>query len=588
MNQSTCAFLGDLLSRYDWVSTSSHSPELIALVSTNAAPTAFQATQLKASIEDLDDPITEIQSEIDLLRNAAATLEMKIARLKDIRHDYRAALSPIRRLPIEILTEILRWTPKENIALNAKDDYRSYHVFGFNVFKISEGPWYLGQVCSSWRDAVQFLCPEIWSKLKISCPLKRSEKEGPMIPAPKKDMVALLNRALERSRNHRLDVFFICWGFGMDDPGDQIEEPEEMIQCFDLLLTHSKRWGAVELSIVPSFLSRLSLVRGRVDRLEDVYLTCIPNAMPGTMNAFEIAPKLQTFELIGMHAEADIPFPEENLLFFSDARPLPDHDTVPKYLDIIASAPDLFDFSYHHYSSTIPELPGLYHPQIVHQSLQTLSTSLGPLIDSLVVPGLLEMTSASHPRVGMPIMCPRDTLSHIYSLVVRSHCSLTILTFVDTIMDDNLLPILRLSPQLISLSFECNQPSSESDTTMKSLFLDMSETVRVEDAFHHTLLPRLECLEFKLHNVEFDAVNYLHVEFVEMIVSRRVPLGSQMLEILGIEVKGRDFCLPFTGNGGLEKLQRLRDDGLELHLDLHDWEERVLRASMCLSDSEDD
>ncbi|PBK59671.1 hypothetical protein ARMSODRAFT_1027217 [Armillaria solidipes] len=163
MNQSTCAFLRDLLSRYDWVSTSSHSPELIALVSTNAVPTAFQATQLKASIEVLDNPVTKIQSEIDLLRNATVTLETKIARLKDIRRDYRAALSPICRLPIEIL----RWTPKDNTELNAKDSYQSHHVFGFNMFKISEGPWYLGQVCSLWRDAVRFLCLEIWSRLKI-------------------------------------------------------------------------------------------------------------------------------------------------------------------------------------------------------------------------------------------------------------------------------------------------------------------------------------------------------------------------------------------------------------------------------------
>ncbi len=92
--RSTRAFLSDLLSRFNWMSTSSRFPELIALLSTNAIPTAFQAAQLKASIEVLNTLITVIQSDIDLLRSAAASLETKMERLKDIRRDYRAALSP--------------------------------------------------------------------------------------------------------------------------------------------------------------------------------------------------------------------------------------------------------------------------------------------------------------------------------------------------------------------------------------------------------------------------------------------------------------------------------------------------------------
>ncbi|PBK84985.1 hypothetical protein ARMGADRAFT_1169757 [Armillaria gallica] len=369
VKQSIHSFLAALLSRYNWISTFSHSPELITLVSTNAIPTAFQATQLKASIELLNDPITEIQSEIDLLRSAAASLETKMERLKDIRRDYH--------LPLDV---------QEKTQLK---DPGPYHIFGFNVFKTGAGPWYLGQVCSSWRDAVRSLCPDIWSTLEITWPCKHSEKEASMIPAPKKDIVALLDRALERSQNRRLDFYFRCWGFDKEGSDDQVEELGEISQCFDLLLKHSNRWGSVELALVPSFLSRLSLVRGRVDQVEDVYLTCLPDAMSGTMDAFEIAPKLKTLDLSGMQAEAYIPFPADNLVLFSDGRPLPDHDTVPQCLDIIASAPNIFDFSYHHYSSLVPLSPGPYHPPIVHQSLQRLSTSLGGLIDSLVVPGLM-------------------------------------------------------------------------------------------------------------------------------------------------------------------------------------------------------
>ncbi|PBK79606.1 hypothetical protein ARMGADRAFT_1092968 [Armillaria gallica] len=71
---STNAFLEDLLSRYARISAFSHSPELAALIHTNTAPTTFQTAQLQALIGSLDAPITDIQSEIDLLQNAAAAL----------------------------------------------------------------------------------------------------------------------------------------------------------------------------------------------------------------------------------------------------------------------------------------------------------------------------------------------------------------------------------------------------------------------------------------------------------------------------------------------------------------------------------
>ncbi|KAK0501999.1 hypothetical protein EDD18DRAFT_1346559 [Armillaria luteobubalina] len=558
--QSTSAFLSDLLSRYDWVSTSNRSPKLITLLSTNAIPTALQAAQLEASIEALDAPIGEIQHEIDLLRNATASLEAKMTRLKDIRRDYRAALSPIRRLLSEILVEILRWTSKKKPTSSAK------HVFGFNVFKIRTGPWRLGQVCSSWRDAVQFLCPEIWSTLVIS-----------WIPAPKKDMLALLNRALERSRNHRLDFFFRYRGFSdlREDANNRTDGPEEMSQCFDLLLSHSKRWGSVELAIVPSFLPRLSLVRGRIDCVEDVYLTCAPYTMPETLDTFEIAPKLKTLELTGMHPRSYIPFPTENLVVFSDTRRLPEHDIVPKYLDIIDSVPKLLKFTCHHHS-VVPLSPGPYHLEVVHQSLRTLSASLGGLICSLKLPALTEVTLASA-RAGEDVVaCPIDALFHLRGLVERSRCSLTTLSFIDAVTDEILLPILQLCPQLVSLCFSDNQSSRASDGMMESLFIDMTETASIGDAVHHTLLPCLKELEILLDNVEDDCAWYLNVNFVEMIVSRRAPLGSQMLEYLRIDVIGRGFKVPICYDGGLEELNRLSDNGLELSLDIADWDKRVL------------
>lgn len=130
--ESTRAFLDNLLARYDWMLSFSHSPDFAALMATNAVPTHFQASQLHASIQCLDPSIHEIQAEIDLLRNTATSLESRMLRLTAIRRDYKGALSPIRRLPGEVLAEFLRSTRECRRS-------KGYYVSGFDVFNLSGG-----------------------------------------------------------------------------------------------------------------------------------------------------------------------------------------------------------------------------------------------------------------------------------------------------------------------------------------------------------------------------------------------------------------------------------------------------------------
>ncbi|KAK0486744.1 hypothetical protein EDD18DRAFT_1466819 [Armillaria luteobubalina] len=145
-------------------------------------------------------------------------------------------------------------------------------------------------------------------------------------------------------------------------------------------------------------------------------------------------------------------------------------------------------------------------------------------------------------------------------------------------MDENLLPILQLSPQLVSLCFKDKLWSGDSVPTMESLIIKMTEAIHVGDSLHHMLIPCLEHLEIVLQNIEFDIINYLDVSFVEMVVSRRDSPASQMLESLRIVVEGRDFTVPFNNNSGLNELKRLGEGGLHLHLDLYGWDQQVLQA----------
>ncbi len=107
-------------------------------------PTPAQVVHLKASLDGLEAPLAEVQSYLNLLRGAVASLETQMSRLQSLRHNYTTALSPIRRIPSEILAKILcSWENSRAAKSSSK----------FNVFVMRE----VGQVCSSWQSVVETL-----------------------------------------------------------------------------------------------------------------------------------------------------------------------------------------------------------------------------------------------------------------------------------------------------------------------------------------------------------------------------------------------------------------------------------------------
>ncbi len=257
-----------------------------SLLHDNVAPSPLQTTQLKTSLEGLETPLADIESDLDLLRNAVVSLGARSLRLQSLKNDYETALSPIRRVPSEIMMEILRRSWKDNEYGGISSRRR---LAGFNVFTIREGPWHLGQVCSSWRNVIKTLCPELWASMTIEIPF--SPNLNARVPL-KAHAVEILRVVLERSCNHPLDFNFTCYG---PVSHSEVEEGESqpMKQCFDIMTAQSRRWRAVEMTIHPSYIPRLSLIRGKLDLLRDMYFGCCRDPPSRDVRAFEIAPKLE-------------------------------------------------------------------------------------------------------------------------------------------------------------------------------------------------------------------------------------------------------------------------------------------------------
>ncbi len=482
----------EMLARHDWTVTFAHPPDVDSLFHTNNMPTPAQVVQLKADLDSLEAPLAEVQSHLSLLRGAVASLETQMSRLQSLRHDYTTALSPIRRIPSEILAKILccSWESSRAVKGSSK----------FNVFVMREGPWHLGQVCSWWRSVVETLCPELWATLSI-------EDRGSLYP---RKHIEILRCVLKRSRNHPLHFTF---DRSSANPDTSLQVME---QCFNIMIAHSARWETAEITVPPLFIPRLDFIRGKIDWLKKMDLVCSNNLglESKSIHAFEIAPSLQVLHLRGMHPEANILFPTVNLTSFSDHRPWSGDRLDPEYLGVVKSAPNLCSFSY--IDDAVRPISTSHTVECATSlSIEKLSTCSQDFMRGVILPALKEVALKA-PLSTVTWKYPVNALYGLNEMLVRSRCSLTRLTLDDIVLDENLPVILRLSPELEEFSIDLRQ---EHDPVMRDLVTQMKETIMVEGSPQHCLVPSLQRFTIRLLHVCSVILYFLDLNFVEMIES---------------------------------------------------------------------
>ncbi|PBK72015.1 hypothetical protein ARMSODRAFT_954817 [Armillaria solidipes] len=557
--QSTPTTLEEILARHEWISTFTHPPDVAFLLRTNDAPSPLQSAGLKTSLESAKTALAELQSDLDLLHNATAVLQSQMSRLQSFEDGYKAALSPIRRIPPEITMEILRRSWEHD---NLGSCFPGRHVSGFNVFTVQEGPWHLGQVCRLWRNIIETLCPELWAAVAVDIPLRFMRRASLKTDA----LVEMLRVVLERSRNYPLDFYLeLC------DAEAGALQTKVMERCFHMLVAHSKRWRAIEIVIPPALLPQLSLIRGKTDCLRDIYIYCSrADPQSGDIHAFEIAPKLEKLYFKGLPPEANIHFPVDNLVSFSDERPFAGDRWTPKCLDIIKSAPKLRSFSYNDYGIDPISAP-FSIPDVMSRSVEELSASSPSFMRSLVLPSLkgFTLTTGYHIlQMGHELIkCPVDALSSLHEMLVQSQCFLTRLHLIDVVLNDDLANIIRLVPGLQDFVIKFHEWEDEYDPIMVSLVTQLSETNLVDGSLQHTTVPSLQELGIYLYSLHYTHVSFIDSTFVDMVASRvRRPPDARRLARLDLLVRGSGWSYEINEVA----LNRLRGEGLELHFSRND------------------
>jgi len=228
-------------------------PEFVALLQNNDIPSESTIQELTESLKEPLNELQEIDIEIERLCALVENLKIKRQSIQEIVDVHNTILSPVRRLPIDVLHEIF---------------FRCLPTHRNPIMKSSEAPVLLTRICSSWR-AIALSSPRIWSKIHIPLPGDPCFSQGyGMIT----DQTALnkrrhlyadvlqrrcdvVRRWLSRAGTCPLSISITHPGSSLDPPNPK--EEELCLEMFKILLSFADRWSDVDISMPEDFHNKL-------------------------------------------------------------------------------------------------------------------------------------------------------------------------------------------------------------------------------------------------------------------------------------------------------------------------------------------
>ncbi|KAJ7069440.1 hypothetical protein C8F01DRAFT_514026 [Mycena amicta] len=229
---------------------------------TNYCPTDDELAEIKAllvqpriRLQDLDETIRQLQTERDKLAAHIAAHE--------------ALISPIRRIPLDMLQEIfVTCLPTErNSAMSA-----------------SEAPVLLGRICTHWRT-VAFQTPSLWARVHILEPQCPSGTYYPLgeqrrVAAKTAQRLDIAKRWLDRSGQYPLSISF----YGSNLSRYESPDNQATLSFLRLLTSHVARWRIIDLRFrldIDTFAELTQLDTNSAPLLQNFALNFGPYTAPG-------------------------------------------------------------------------------------------------------------------------------------------------------------------------------------------------------------------------------------------------------------------------------------------------------------------
>ncbi|KAJ6501880.1 hypothetical protein C8R45DRAFT_1091808 [Mycena sanguinolenta] len=379
--------------------------------------------------------IDELRSQVGMLDTAIASLQLRRSELQQSIKTHKAILSPIRRLPPEIIGEIFSLVVHATFCVHVRPPVTEH------------APWVFTRVCRHW-SAVALATPALWSTIFVDLDRVGHGRELP-----------LTKLCLARSKSAPLTVHIFHERGGYNS---------HLAEVLDTVLDLSDRWKTVNLHIISSFHATCQLLRQltSIRNLSNLrtLLISIPLYTTGEDTVFDAAfwdifaftPQLRSLEALAWDARHWLRTP------FS----LPWHQLTRVRTTFTSNAEAL---------STLRGLALIVECKFAFQRIEVLPVDSRtiplPYLHSLV----LQVETETHDPVViyqphtslldfLETPCLQNLTTHetadedaVLGLITRSNCAVSLTSFrfhLSSINNSMILQVLRKMPHLTSLTLE--------------------------------------------------------------------------------------------------------------------------------------
>ncbi|KAI3615998.1 hypothetical protein WG66_010312 [Moniliophthora roreri] len=435
------------------------SPVTLRRIRANYLPNESEVYLFKEWVEDTKRDFARYDAEIGRLRSILKKLEGERAYLQRYADEYRTLLSPIRRLPPEVLTNIA--------TLYCQDQPSVLKKTGVTP------PLTIAQTCAVWR-ALAFNTPSLWSSFHVEL--------GPMSLGS----LQLLSTYLKLSGDHPLSVTLVC---GRGSNWDDV--------FLQTLLEHTRRWKHLILhhaDLIQNLPSPPDLPILESLELSSQLLRASP--------IFKSMPWLRTLILDDVEfedlEEGYFPFTQltsvtlRRLQMGSALRVL---NRCPSLREAVISCRRNFSWS-----PTVEYNPPIDLRRLT--SLTVINELISDFFQNITTPALSSLTIATPapPHNNMDAW-PQEVF---VAFLRRSLCPLKRLSLLRVeLSDTDLLAILDFTPCLTHLSV-MESRADDLPATITNQFLRQLTFPKVFHPSRRPPLPRLELVDFVVHQSEID------------------------------------------------------------------------------------
>ncbi|KAJ7767776.1 hypothetical protein B0H16DRAFT_1520716 [Mycena metata] len=218
-------------------------------------------------------------------------LTVSAATAPPIAVDGTLAVSPVHRVPVELLEEIFTLCrPDSSPYIERYQEIRLDRIAQAHLLD-------LAHVCSRWQIVVNGT-PSLWCNIDLYL-----SPWAPMPPDAIETVMCLLRLSLQRSRTSLLNV--------------HIHAGARAGPILDLVAQHSRRWRHANIDIDDEAALFLSRAKGALPELETLVIGV---SVPDDFDVFETAPKLSEVEFVhAPHEIARIPWEQLQSVAYGEA-----------------------------------------------------------------------------------------------------------------------------------------------------------------------------------------------------------------------------------------------------------------------------